>query len=229
MRAFGWDDFEGRKVRGGSGREFPVLGVIKDYHFMSLHHPVEPQMLIYYPERGEYLSFRVKSDDMQATLRRVAGIWQKYVPQKPFEYHFLDESIGQWYEGEERTAQLLTLFSGLALFISCLGLLGLAGHSAERRRSEIGVRKVLGASSGQMLMMVLRESLLLVLIANAISWPLAIWIGRTWAENFAFRAPTVWWLLPGVAALTMLVVVLVTSTIAWRAANLNPAEVIREE
>ena len=156
---------------------------------MSLHHPVEPQMLIYYPERGEHLSVRVKAEDMQATIARVGDIWKKYVPQKPFDYFFLDESIGRWYESEEHTARLLTLFSGLALLISCLGLLGLAGHNAQRRRAEIGVRKVLGAGSVQMLVLVLRESLLLVAIANVISWPLALWIGRKWSENFAFHAP----------------------------------------
>lgn len=229
MRAFGWDDFAGRTVRGGSGRIFPVIGVVQDYHFMSLHHPVEPQMLIYYPERGEHLSVRLRADDMQATIGRITDIWHKYAPHKPFEYSFLDDSINHWYEGEEHTAQLLTLFSGLALLISCLGLLGLAGHSAQRRRAEIGVRKVLGANSGQMLLLVLRESLVLVAIANLISWPLAVYIGRKWSENFAFHAPTPWWLLPSAALFTLLVVVGVTSAIAWRAANLNPVEVIREE
>jgi len=229
MRAFGWDDFQGRSIRGGSGRIFPVLGVIKDYHFMSMHHPVEPQMLIYYPARGEHLCFRVKAEGMQETIARVATIWQKYAPHKPFEYHFLDESINQWYASEEKTAQLLTLFSGLALLITCLGLLGLSGHSAERRKPEIGIRKVLGASSGQMLAMVLKESLVLVILANVISWPIAIWIGRAWAQNFAFRAPIAWWMLPAAAVVTLAVVVLVTSAIAWRAANLNPAEVIRED
>ncbi len=226
---FGWDDWSGKVIKGQSGREFPVLGVVENYHFQSLHSPVEPQFMIYYPPRGAKMSVRIKSDDIPATLERLGEIWKTHIPDRPYEYRFLDERVGQWYQSEERNARMLTLFGILALLVSCLGLLGLAAFVAEQRKFEIGVRKVLGASQGNILVLVLREFLVLVLIANVVSWLISLKLEPMWASRFVLHAPMAWWMLPLAVAVTVAAVLLVTGALAWRASSVNPITVIRTE
>jgi putative ABC transport system permease protein len=229
IEAFGWDDWRGHKIRGASGRDFPVIGVVKDYHFKSLHTPVSPQFIIYYPPRGAYMTVRVHAHGLNDTVDRLGDIWQKHIPERPYEYHFLDEQVGRWYRAEERTGTLIGLFSGLALLISGLGLLGLAAFAAERRRFEIGVRKVLGAGRARVLGLILREFVVLALAANVISWVISMQLERSWAAQFVDRVPVSWWVLPAATGATMLMVLLVTGALAWRAASVNPVEVLRSE
>ncbi len=229
MRRFGWETAEGKTLRGSSGRVFPITGVVRDYHFMSLHKAIEPQMLIYYPIRGEYLSFYVHEEGMRETIERVETIWNRHVPHRPFEYFFLDDALNNWYANEERLSKLLTVFSSLALLISSLGIIGLISHATQQRRGEIGIRKVLGANISSILLLILGEFFLLVGIANLVSWPIAVYIGNLWIENFAFRTPTPWWLLPAAVVLSFFLVLMVTGSITWRAATANPVHSIREE
>jgi putative ABC transport system permease protein len=229
IAGFGWEDWEGKNVKGQSGRDFPVLGVVEDYHFMSLHTAVEPQFLIYYPPRGAQMSVLVQAEGMNDTIERLGVTWKEHIPDRPYDYQFLDERVSDWYLAEERNARMLTLFGSLALIVSSLGLLGLAAFIAEQRKFEIGVRKVLGASQGNILVLVLREFLTLVLIANVISWLISLKLEPMWAEQFILHAPLAWWMLPAAIGVTVVTVLLVTGVLAWRASSVNPITVIRTE
>jgi putative ABC transport system permease protein len=227
--SFGWDTIEGKTVKGGSGRIFPVTGVVEDYNFQSLHRPVEPQMLVYAPQRGEYLMMNLEAGDVSQTLARIEEIVFKHAPHRSFDYFFIDESIEYWYQNEERLGKLLTTFCALALLISCMGVLGLIIHATERRRSEIGIRKVLGATTGSIMNIIIKEFVALIIVANVICWPIAFWIGGKWGANFAYTAPTQWWLFPAAALFTLILVLSISGFSTWRAANLNPIETIRDE
>lgn len=227
-RELGWEDPIGRQVIG-LGREGTVVGVVKDFHQYSLHRPMTSVVMMNLPQYRSFLVIRVAQRDMAGTLEALERRWGELMPDVPFDVMFLDRQYAALYATEERMAHLLELFSGLAIFIASLGLVGLAAHATSRRVREIGVRKVLGAGEGQIVALVTREFLLLVLAANLIAWPVAWFIMHRWLEQFAYRSALSWWLFPlaGVAALMIALV-----TISWhalRAARTDPAKVLRTE
>jgi putative ABC transport system permease protein len=143
-----------------------VIGVIDDYHSMSLREKIEPMILFYDPNQCTSFSIRIAPTDTQKTLNLIQNKWKAVVPQKPFDYFFLDESFDSQYRAEERMGNLTLRFSLLAVFIGCLGLFGMASYTTEQRTKEIGIRKVLGASTGVIVRMLSKEYLVLVAIGN---------------------------------------------------------------
>ncbi len=169
------------------GQKGRVIGVVKDFHFLSLKKNMEPLVIMLRPQSIGFMLIRLDSSDIPASLAAIEKTWKRVVPNFPFEFHFLNEDFDALYRSEERMGDILKYFAGLAVFIACLGLLGLASFAAEQRTKEIGVRKVLGASSRQITWLIYKEFITLLLIANAAAWPVSYLVMRGWLQDFAYR------------------------------------------
>jgi len=213
-----------------------VVGVVEDFHFQPLHAAIEPLVLQLAPNsmvnaNGSFrhVVVRIRPGDVQGTLAFLEGTWKKHAGSAPFEYRFLDEELDQLYRAEMRLEGVFKTFSGLAIFIACLGLFGLASFTAEQRTKEIGIRKTLGASVISIVLLLSREFTWLVLAANLVAWPAAYFGMRKWLESFAYRVElgAELFVLGGIAALA--VAWLTVSYQAVRAALTNPVEALRYE
>jgi hypothetical protein len=209
-------------------RDCTIIGVLKDYHNESAHKEIRPFALI--PARQfNYMHVRLATTDYRGTLGFIEEKIRSFVPDDPFAYSFLSDEIDNMYRAEQRTRELVTYVALLAVFISCLGLFGLATFSVEQRTKEIAVRKVHGASVGRIIALVSREFVVLVAIASLIAWPVAYFATDYWLRNFAYRTEVWWWVyvVSGVFALTLALVTI--SYQSLRAALTNPIDSLRHE
>ena len=206
-----------------------IIGVVKDFHFKSLHQKIEPMVLHVEPEVVWWLSIRISPEQMPATLAFIEQKWNAHGPGYPFDYHFMDELFGNMYAKEQKMSQVFTLFSSLAIAIACMGLLGLVAFAAEQRTKEIGIRKTLGATVMQILMLLSKDFAKLVLVAVLIATPLA-WYGmRAWLNDYAYRIDLSWWVF-ALAGLGALAIAMLTVWFrALRVANINPVKALRTE
>lgn len=213
------------------GRDGKIIGVMKNFHYLSLRNKIEPLAIYMWPrDQGfNYTLIRISSENISASLDFVRETWQKVVPDFPFEYRFLVDDFEYYYRSEERMGNLLKYFSILAVFIACLGLFGLASFSVEQRTKEIGIRKVLGASVSGIVRLLARESLLLVAIANLIVWPVAYYGMNRWLETFAYRTNVGWETLVLTGILALAIALITVSYQAIRAALTNPVDSLRHE
>ncbi len=212
------------------GRKGTIIGVVKDFNFRSLHQEVQPLTLRYgYRDVLNRISVGLKGDNISASLAAINKTWSKLVPQRPFLYHFLDQSFGEQYQADQQFGQLFTFFSCLSIFIACLGLFGLSTFMAQQRVKEIGIRRVLGSSRSAIVVLLSKEFVRLVIVAIVISVPLCWWIMHNWLQGFAYRisiGPLVF-LESGLIALAIAV-----ATMTWqslRAATANPVRSLRNE
>lgn len=236
VKELGWGTPEaalGRRLNTPSGGEH-VIGVVKDFHFDPLFRPVEPfffdvsspeQLALWF--RCVYV--RLAPGDRQATIDAIARLWNDMTQEFPFEYTFLDSELDAQYRGQGILATLVTVFAVLAVIIACLGLYALASFSTERRTREIGIRRVLGAGPFAITGLVTKEFLLLVLLANVVAWPLALYGVRRWLEGFAVRVPIDPWVFAAAALAVLLLAVLTVLHRALRAARLDPVKALRHE
>lgn len=232
VRAVGWEDPIGKTIRFSgdtSGKKWEIVGVVKDFHYVSPHMVVEP--LIMGNDTGMLRSLFVRIDpqDVPETLAFLKDKWREFDPDRPFEYTFLDESYVRQYRAEEKLRTIFFNFTLVAVFIACLGLFGLAAFSAEQRTKEIGIRKVLGSSIFGIVLLLSKDFAKWVLIANLIAWPL-VWYGsRLWLENFAYRT-TVGPAVYVFSGLLALVVALITVSFqAFKAASADPVKSLKYE
>ncbi|MEP6738564.1 MAG: ABC transporter permease [Chryseolinea sp.] len=211
------------------GREGEIIGVVKDFNFTSLHRNIEPLSMPYEPFACRYLSLKVKSENMTATIEEVHKIWNRLAPHRPFLYSFLDDDFAKQYQKDFNFRELFTTFSCLAIFIACLGLLGLATYTAELRTKEIGIRKVLGANITSIVTMLSKDFVWLILISMVIATPIAWYTMDKWLEDFAYHISIQFWIfvLAGVAALV--IAVLTISYQAIKAALANPVNALKSE
>lgn len=228
-RALGWSPQEavGKTIKkGGEGL---VKAVFKDFHFASLHQPITPLVLfVNQDQMGEFL-IKVKGGNMQATINSLQALWKGRVTHRPFSYRFLDDEYATMYITEQRTVQLFTVFSTVAIVLACLGLLGLTAYVTVQRTREIGIRKVLGASVTNITSMIAKDFVVLVLVAIVIAIPVAWWAMNTWLQDFAYRIQLSWWMF-GVAGLTaLLIAILTVSAQAVKAALSNPVKALKSE
>ncbi len=208
----------------------PIIGVIKDYHFKSLHAKIEPLVLrMFQRDWNRYVIIRIKSDSIKETLKAVENAYKKYHPGYPFEFQFLDEALNSLYSSEMRTGRVFRYFMFLAIFISCLGLFGLASFMADQRTKEIGIRKVLGASVSGIFLMLLKEFVKWVLLASAVSWPLAYYVMDRWLKNFAYRTDIALWIFLVSGILGLGVAVATVSYQSLKASITNPVDSLRYE
>lgn len=212
------------------GRKGTVIGVVKDFNFRSLHQQVEPLTLRYgYTWALNRISVAIKGDNIPSTLAHLRTTWDKMAPQRPFLYHFLDESFNDQYQADQHFGQLFTFFSALAIIIACLGLLGLSTFMAQQRVKEIGVRKVLGSSVSGIVILLSKDFVKLVLIAIVIAVPLCTWAMNEWLKDFAYRISPGPLVFIEAGLLTVLVALITISWQSIKAAKVNPVQSLRNE
>jgi putative ABC transport system permease protein len=228
-RAFGWPTPAEAIGRTMTERKTPVIGIIRDFHWWGLQRPIEPMVVQFEPSLFRYVAMKIGTKDLPATIAHVEGVYNRLFPGEIFEYFFVDENFDRQYHTEIRMGALFRLFSGIALFIACLGLFGLAAFTTELRTKEIGIRKALGASVPGIVGLLTREFTKWVLLANVVAWPAAYLIGRRWLENFAVRMPMPWGLFALAGALVLAIAQLTVSYQSIRAATANPVDCLRYE
>jgi putative ABC transport system permease protein len=207
---------------------FTIIGVVEDFHYESLRSSIAPLVIKLGNSQGN-LILRVKADAIAATIETLKNKWNAFLPGEPIEYSFLDESFNAMYNAELRLGRIFGVFAGLAIFIGCLGLFGLASFSAAKRTKEIGIHKVMGATVPDIVRLLIKEYILLVLLANLVAWPLAHWLMSKWLGGFAYRTGIGWAVFAGTGALTILVALLTVSFQSVKAALTDPAVVLKYE
>jgi len=216
----------------GSEYVYNVVGVVKDFHYHSLHEPISPLVIINskkFGNRSALVALRIKGDNFQKAVSDIGTVWKKFVKEKPFNYYFLDRSLAEQYQAERTTQRIFTIFSGLAIFIACIGLLGLAAYATQQRTREISIRKVLGASEGSIVTMLSKDFLKLVLLSSAIAFPIAWWGMNKWLQDFAYRIDVGWWIFIVASLAALLIALFTVSTQALKAAFTNPIKNLRTE
>jgi putative ABC transport system permease protein len=206
-----------------------VIGVVKDFNYESMHHEIIPIITYIQPVQANTVSIRVVSGRIREALHDAEDVWERFNPEYPFQYDFLDDRIAEQYRNEERMMRMFGYFSLLAIFIASLGLFGLASFMAEKRTKEIGIRKVLGASLANIIVLLSREFAMLVLAGNIIAWPLAYFAMNGWLNNFAYKTGIGGIVFVLAGFLTLAISILTVSYQAIRAALTDPAIAIRYE
>ena len=206
-----------------------VIGVVKDFHSESLHRAIRPFIFRIHRPFHQYVFIKIDSQDIQGVLDRIEQTFKRFVPDYPFSYRFLDEAFEEQYRTEKQLGQLFQVFGAFAIFISCLGLFGLAAYTAEQKTKEIGIRKVLGATVTDIILYLSRQFVRWVLVSNLIAWPIAYFIMNRWLNGFAYRIQIGIPIFIG-SALVMLIIALFTVSIqAIKAALANPVDSLKYE
>lgn len=240
---FGWENPIGQRLPGSEFDDHEIIGVVENFHFESLHTPVEPLAMAISPAMlfsginnmslsnspTPRYSIKLNSEDLPATMAGIREVWEGIAPGTPFDFTFVDEALDRQYRQEQRLGQIVTAGSILAIIIACLGLFGLASLMVVRRTKEIGVRKVLGASSKGIVLLVNREFTRLVLISFLIGAPLSWYFMRQWLQNFSYRTEIGIGLFLLAGALSVLIAWVTVSYQSWKATRVNPVDSLRSE
>ncbi len=212
------------------GQKGTIVGVIKDFHFQPLRRKIEPLVIRWADlEWSNFLFLQLSPESIEDTLRIVRETWEKTVPGIPFSYQFLDDDFAALYSSDKQTGTLLNIFTAMAIVVACLGLFGLASFAAEQRTKEIGIRKVLGASTPGVLVLLCREFLLLIALANLVAWPVAYLAAKNWLNGFAYHTQIRMAFFVGALVISMSVGLVTVFYKAIRAASANPVEALKYE
>jgi putative ABC transport system permease protein len=206
-----------------------IIGVVKDFHFASLKNKIEPAVFYYDPAFSREVHVRTRARDAAKAVAAARKVWEKDFAAYPFSYHFMDETFENMYKADQRTGTLFNVFALVAIVISCLGLFGLAAYTAQVRTREIGVRKVLGASVGQLVQLLARDFIRLVLLAILISVPPSWYLMNKWLEDFAYKIGIPWTVFFLSAMLAIGIALLTISFQSVKAALVNPVKNLRTE
>ena len=218
----------GQTLRLGN-RTGPLVGIAEDFNLSSLHEGIEPIIFFFNPNWYDHYLMRIQPGNFSETVAMLGDTWAQFYPDWPFEFHFADQGFDAQYRAEESLGQIFTTFALLAIGIACLGLFGLASFMAQQRTKEIGVRKVLGASVGSIVVLLSKEFTILVLVAFVVAVPLAYVAMDRWLQDFAYRVDVPWWIFV-VAGLAALVIAWLTvSYQSIKSALTNPVESLRYE
>lgn len=236
VKRMSWENPIGKKFVFSDGNpdtpdnERTVVGVVKDYHQNSLYDPIEPLMILMAPRNG-FVFVRTEEGDVRKSLAAIESAWKEIFPTYTFEYDFLDADFNSQYKADEKRSQIFTAFSGLTIVIACLGLLGLAAFTTEQRTKEIGVRKVIGASVQNLVVLISREFFLLVGIGMIVAFPLAWFFTNDWLQNFAYRIELKgeWPTFILSALLAFIITLMTVGFHVVRAASANPVKSLRDE
>jgi putative ABC transport system permease protein len=210
-------------------KEGTIIGVVKDFHFKSLHQEIKPCALYIYPQSFTHLSVRIRSNNISHTLQFLQNKWQELIPSQTFEYSFLDEDFDNLYRAEMRLEKIFLIVASLAIFVACIGLYGLSTFAAAQRTKEIGIRKVLGATNSKIVYLISQEYIKLVLIASIIAWPIAYYAMHRWLQKFAYRTNIGLFTFIISALLALMIALLTVSYQAVKVALANPIEALRYE
>jgi putative ABC transport system permease protein len=241
MRYFGWKSIEGKMVgyytfeydNTGNYREVPqrgpVLGVVADYHQKNLKNTIPPMLFSLVDGWESQLSVRLRAGNIPATMDQVKSLWERSIPTAPLDYEFLDDFFQRTYQSDRQAGQIFGWFASLAVLISVLGLFGLGMFAAERRTKEIGIRKVMGASPGSILILLSTDFLKLVLVAVLIATPIAFYTMEQWLQDFAYRTQVSWWIFAVAGVMALTIALLSVSYQSIKAALMNPVKSLRSE
>jgi putative ABC transport system permease protein len=229
-RQLGWtpDQAVGKKMFLGDERPGFVKAVVRDFNFESMHQAIRPVVL--FPEhRGRFLLVKLANSDIPETIAFIESRWKKIVTHRPFEYRFLDEDFNRLYESEIKLGNVLNIFSGIAIALACLGLVGLSSYSAKQRRKEIGIRKVLGAGIREIATLLMLDVLKPIVVAIFIATPFAWMLMIGWLRDFAYHISISLWLFIFTGLLVTSIAILSISFQVIRAAIANPVNSLRSE
>jgi putative ABC transport system permease protein len=238
VRDIGWDNPIGKwfetstldpATNNWKTRRGTVVGVAEDFHFESVHNTIQPVCFFVDKYWVHWMSIRISSEDTPGTISYLKKEYDKLNPDYPFDYSFYDEDIESLYKNEQQFFRLFIIFALLAIIIASLGILGLASYSAEQRTREIGIRKVAGSGIRRIILLITNEFLMLVLIANAIAWPVAWYFMRNWLMDFPYKIKLGIPVFLFAAFLALVIALLTVIYQAWRAATRNPADALRYE
>jgi putative ABC transport system permease protein len=217
-------------------RQLPkeVIGVIRDFNQQSLHNKVEPiiftlKEFVFAPWAGEFYAFKIQSSDLNASIEEIEGLWKRMFHQNPFDYFFLDDYFNAQYKNDEQLGRVFTAFSVLAIFIASLGLFGLTAYMTAMRTKEIGVRKVLGSSSFQLVKLLSSQYLKLVVIAFVIACPIAKYLMKEWLSQFTYQISLGLWIFISAGLICFVTAMLTVGLKSWQSANLDPAKALKYE
>ena len=217
-----------------NNKQLPIKGVVSDFHQRSMHETIKPLIIASNPKQTRTFNIALQPQNAQGTawksaISKIEKAWKEIFPEDDFEYNFLDESIAKYYTSEKNISKLLIWATSLAIFISCLGLLGLVMYITNQRTKEIGIRKVIGATVTQIITLLSKDFLKLVLIAFVIAVPIAWWGAHKWLENFAFKTSISWWIFASGGLIMFIMAFIILSFRTFRAASANPVKSLRTE
>lgn len=229
IKLIGWENPLGKSFELSEDDKGKIVGVAKDFHALPLDMEIEPMVFIFSNgwSRRCFVRYHV-GKDVEA-LNHIENIWNQYNPDIPFEHYNLDEYYNRIYSDSQKVAFLISVFTFLAIIISCLGLFGLASHSVEQKKREIGIRKAHGASFASLLNLLSIDFTKWVILANIIAWPIAWYYMNKWLNNYAYHTDIKWYVFVFGLLLSFSIAILTTMFHTWRTANTNPAEVLKYE
>jgi len=207
----------------------PVVGVVKDFNFQSLHEPIGPMLIFLGRDYSRDFLLRINGSNMKSTINKLKTVWNDRITDRPFSYNFLDDDYNKLYISEQRISSLFSIAAGLAIILACLGLFGLAAFTTLQRTKEIGIRRVLGANVGSITLLISKNFLKLVGIAVLIAAPVAWWAANNWLQDFAFRIPVHWYIFVATAVVTALIALCTVGYHSVKASLANPVESLRSE
>jgi putative ABC transport system permease protein len=226
LRMTGWEDPIGKRFDDGT-----AVGIVKDFHFEPLREPIKPIFfrVITDSDTSFFISVKIKSEDIPAALAYIDKTWKKFSPDYPFSYTFVDSAVANLYRSEQRIGRAFGYFSLIAIFVACLGLFGLTYFTVEQRTKEIGIRKIMGASVPEIMMMLSFDFAKLVILANIIAWPAAYYFANRWLEGFAYRTALGPWIFLLTGIVTLIITLMTIGIQSVKAATANPADSLRYE
>jgi len=234
VKSLGLEDPVGKALLRPSGpnelTRMPIIGVVKDFNFKSLHNKVEPAAFTLMPGNWEgVVSVRLKPESINNSISQIQNVWESFKSEYPFEYFFFDDHLEDLYKSEQRTNSIFILFSVLSILIAFMGLLGLISFIAEQRKKEIGIRKTFGSTSTGIVTLISKDILKLIVIASVISWPIAYWVMNNWLQDFSYRIGINYFMFIVIPLLTIGLSILTVIYQTVKAARKNPAETLRYE
>jgi len=231
VEEFGWsvDPLGKKMLRRNPVKNYQVTGIVKDFHFNTLHEAIEPMAFILNDEPNSFLYLKISSHDLSGTLKKVEKIWERSDPTHPFIYHSLKDSMRDLYVAERKLLSIIGFFSFLSIFIAILGLFSLSSFVTEKYAKEIGIRKVLGSSVLNIFLMLSGKFMILVIIANIIAWPVSWVIMKKWLENFVYHTSIQWWFFVAAGLVSFFVALLTICYQTYRSARINPVEILKYE
>ncbi|MDH5383420.1 MAG: ABC transporter permease [Candidatus Aminicenantes bacterium] len=218
-----------KRFQTGMGLQGTIIGVMRDFHISSFHSEIESMVMSYDPEYFWEMNVKITSDNIPEILSTIEKTFNKFIPEYPFNYTFLDEDINTLYQEEEQAGKIIQTFSIIAILIACLGLFGLAAFAAENRTKEIGIRKVLGATVSNIMLLLSSEFTKWILLANIVAWPIAYYVINKWLQGFAYRTSINLWAFILGAVFAFTIALITVSYQAIKSALSNPVESLRYE
>ncbi len=234
VKSLGLENPIGKNIlRPGNQNNFtrmPIIGVVKDFNFKSLHTKIEPAAFTLMPGNWEgVVCIKLKPENVNSSIHQIQGIWESFTSEYPFEYFFFDDSLKKLYKSEQRTNNIFILFSVLSILIAFMGLIGLISFITEQRKKEIGIRKTFGSSSANIALIICKEIFKLIVIASIISWPIAYWVMHNWLQDFSYRVDINYLMFILIPVFTIILSLLTVIYQTLKAAMKNPAETLRYE